>query len=292
MDPVRAARFRLLAAAAIFSTGGAAIKACGLAPWQVVAFRSGIGALAILTMAPDARRGWTAKTPLVGLAYAATVVLFVLSNRLTTSANAIFLQSTAPLYLLLVGPWLLKEPIHASDWPFMAALGAGMTLFFVGVEPSRATAPNPALGNVLALASGLTWALTIAGLRSLGKSGGSAAAATVAGNVIACVVALPFALPVGETTSTDWLLVSFLGVVQIGLAYALLTRSSKHVGALEATLLLLLEPVLNPIWSWIAHGETPGPWSLAGGAVILAATVMRARSGTSANDAPPQPSPD
>src|SRR5205085_4944172 len=96
-------RLRILGAAALFSTGGAAIKACALTGWQVACFRSGIGALAILAMAPESRRGWTWRTPLVGLAYAATVVLFVVANKLTTSANTIYLQSTAPLYLLLLG---------------------------------------------------------------------------------------------------------------------------------------------------------------------------------------------
>lgn len=291
MDPGRAARLRLLLAAALFSTGGAAIKACELTPWQVASFRSGLGALAILCLSPDARRGWSLRTPLVGVAYAGTVLLFALANRMTTSANAIFLQSTAPLYLLLVGPLLLHEPLRRADFAFMVSLAVGMALFFVGAEDPRATAPDPVRGNVLALASGLTWAFTIAGLRWIAKAGGSAAAATVAGNAIGCVVALPFALPVVAGGARDWAVLGFLGVVQIGVSYALLTRSSRHVPALEATLLLLLEPVLNPLWAWAVHGEQPGPWSIAGGAVILCATLARAlaRRGPSAperEDAP------
>jgi len=284
MNDVQASRFRLLAAAALFSTGGAAIKACTLSAWQVASFRSGVGALAILALASDARRRWSWKTPLVGLAYAATVLLFVLSTKMTTSANAIFLQSTAPLYLLLVGPLLLHEPLHRSDFAFMGALAAGMALFFVGADRATATASDPALGNVLAAASGLSWALTIAGLRWLGKTGESPAAATVAGNAIACAVAAPFAFPVVDATAGDALLIAFLGVIQIGLAYAFVTKASKHVPALEATLLLLLEPVLNPIWAWAVHGETPGPWSLAGGAIILVATAVRAVASPSRSD--------
>ena len=288
MDAPRAARLQILAAAALFSTGGAAIKACTLTAWQVAAMRSGVAVVALLLLAPAARRGFTWRTPVVGMAYGATVLLFVLSNKLTTSANSIFLQSTAPLYVLLMGPLLLKEPILRSQAWFLAALAIGMALFFVGHEAPVETAPNPPLGNVLALASGLTWALTICGLRWLSgdaKHPGGAAAAAVAGNAIALLAALPLALPLVDVTPLDGGLVVGLGVFQIGLAYALLTRATFHVTALEATLLLLLEPVLNPIWSWLFHGERPSPWSLAGGAIILLATLVRAR--LSHEDDPP-----
>jgi drug/metabolite transporter (DMT)-like permease len=166
------------------------------------------------------------------------------------------------------------------------ALTLGMALFFVGVEPPRATASDPFLGNVLAAASGLSWALTVAGLRWLGRDEGGAgpgapprdgaAAATVAGNAIVLVLALPLALPVVESRPLDWALIAFLGVVQIACAYVLLTRAVRSVRALEASLLLLLEPVLNPVWAWLVHGETPGPWSLAGASVILVATAANA----------------
>ncbi|MFO0931912.1 MAG: DMT family transporter [Planctomycetota bacterium] len=288
MDVARSARLRLLLAAALFSTGGVAIKGCGLSPWQVSAFRSGIGALTLLALAPESRRGWTLRTLVVGLAYAGTVTLFALANRMTTSANAIFLQSTAPLYLLLLGPWLLREPLHRRDLAFLGALAVGMAFFFVGVEPASRTAPDPGLGNALAAGSGLCWALTILGLRWLGRDGSGGAGATVVGNLLGCALALPFALPLGASTPTDWALVTFLGVVQIGVSYVLVTRATRHVPALEATLLLLLEPVLNPIWSWLVHGERPGPWSLLGGAIILVATFARAR-GSGRADVPNPP---
>ncbi|MGH7585251.1 MAG: DMT family transporter, partial [Gemmatimonadales bacterium] len=100
-------RLELLGAAAIFSTGGAAIKATTLTSWQVASFRSGIAAIAVLALVAASRRGWSWRTLVVGTTYAVTLTLFVVANKLTTSANAIFLQATAPLYLLLLGPWLL-----------------------------------------------------------------------------------------------------------------------------------------------------------------------------------------
>jgi DME family drug/metabolite transporter len=271
-----AARLEVLAAAALFSSGGALIKAIHFAGWQVASFRSTVAAVALFLLLPEVRRRPPLRVLAIGLAYASTMILFVLSNKTTTSASAIYLQSTAPLYVLLLSPWLLHERIRARDVAFMAALALGLGLFFVGFDPVSATAPNPRLGNVLALASGVTWALTIMGLRHLGRGGESwGPASAFWGNVFAALGCLPMALPVRSSRPTDWLLVTVLGVFQIALAYVFLLRGLKNVGAFEASLLLLLEPVLNPVWAWMVHGERPGNWSLAGGAMILLSTVIK-----------------
>ncbi len=272
------ARLQLAVAALLFSTGGAAIKAAGFGAWQVASFRSGIAAGAILLIAPAARRDWSGRAVLVGFAYAACLTLFVLANRLTTSANTIYLQSTAPLYLLVLGPWLLKEPVRRQDVGFMLAVAAGLALFFVSAEAPRASAPDPMRGNVLALVSGFFWALTVCGLRWMGAAGGahgSPVAAVVSGNLTAFLVALPLALPVGRHGPVDWALVLYLGVFQIAVAYLLVTSALRHVAALEASLILLIEPVFNPVWAWLVQGERPGAWALAGGALILSATTVK-----------------
>jgi len=271
---------RVLGAAALFSTGGAAIKACALTGWQVASFRSGFAALAILLFVPAARRGWSSRTLLVSVGYAATLTLFVLANKLTTSAATIFLQSTAPVYLLLLSPWLLREPIARRDLAFLGVLAAAMGMVFLGREAPSATAPDPALGNLLAAGSGFAWAFTVLGLRWLarGDEGGArtAAGAAAAGNLLAFAVCLPFALPMEAPRMVDWALLAYLGAFQIGMAYVLLTGGMRWVPALEGSLLLLLEPALNPIWAWLVHGERPGPWVLAGGATILLATAVHA----------------
>jgi len=272
------ARWQLAAAAALFSTGGAAIKAADFTGWQIAGLRSGIAALAILLITPAARRGWTGRAVLVGFAYAACLTLFVLANRLTTAANTIFLQSTAPLYLLILSPWLLREPIRRQDLGFMAAVGLGLALFFVSTPTPVATAPDPMRGNILALISGFCWALTVCGLRWLGAgngSRGSAIAAVVSGNVTAFLVALPLAWPLGAHSAAGWMVVTYLGVFQIAIAYLLVTSGLRHILALEATLILLIEPVLNPVWAWIFQGERPGPWALLGGAIILGSTTLK-----------------
>ena len=277
-SPVRY-RFYLVATALLFSTGGAAIKSATLNGWQVASFRSGVAAIALLAALPQARRGWSWRVVPVASAYAAALVLFVLANRLTTAANAVFLQSTAPLYLLFLAPWLLREPVRARDLLCALAVGGGMLLLFIGSERSVATAPDPPRGNLIAAASGLTWALTMTGLRWLGRDAipgkphNSALAPVALGNVLAFLTALPFALPATAIRASDVAVILYLGVVQIGLAYFLLTRAVRHVPAFEATIVLLLEPVMNPVWAWLVNGEQPGPAALAGGAIIISAAL-------------------
>lgn len=277
MQPVRKARLEIVLAAVLFSTGGAAIKATTLGGWQVASLRSGVAAAALLLFLPAARRGFGWRSALVAVAYAATLTLFVTANKLTTSASAIFLQDTAPLYVLLLGPLLLRERVSRTDLFFMALVAAGMALFFVGADAPLRTAPDPLRGNVLAACSGVTWALTILGLRWAAGDprGGGPLAAVVLGNLLAFLACLPAALPLGRVGPLDVGAILFLGVVQIGLAYVFVTRGVAQVRALEASLLLLVEPALNPIWSWAVHGERPGLPTLAGGALVIGATAAR-----------------
>ena len=267
----------MLGAALLFSTGGAAIKAASLNGWQVASFRSGVAAVVVLCLAPSARRNWNRGVLLTGLAYAATLVLFVQANKLTTAANAIFLQSTAPFYLLLLGPWLLKERIRRRDLALLTVASAGMSLFFVGHQAPLLTAPDPRAGNLLAAIAGVSWALTLAGLRWLSSRPGapSQAMATVAaGNAMAFLLTLPKAVP-AIFSAADWLVILYLGIFQIGLAYVLLTRGLRSVPAVESSLLLLAEPALNPVWAALIQEERPSTLAIAGGVLILSASLAR-----------------
>jgi drug/metabolite transporter (DMT)-like permease len=272
------ARLDLVLAAALFATGGPAIKACALSPWQVASFRAAIAALFIALALREARAHLSWRAALVGVAHGATMVLFVYANKLTTAANSIFLQDSALLYVLLLGPWLLRERLARHDAVVVALVVAGMALFFTAGEAPVASAPDPARGNALAAASGVSWALTVVGLRWLGarEEGGGALAAVLCGNTFACLAALPMALPFDGGTPRDLALLVYLGVVQIGVAYFLVARGIRRVSALEASLLFLLEPVLNPLLTWLLQGERPHPSAIAGGALIVSATAFKA----------------
>jgi len=274
------ARLEVLAGAVLLSTGGAAIKLCGLTSWQVASFRSGVATLAFLWLAPAARRDFDRTALLAGVAYAATMILFVLGNKLTTAANTIFLQSTAPLYILLLAPWLLGEPARRTDLLVMATMAIGLAFFFIGEQPSFASAPAPVRGNAIAALAGVTWALTVIAVRWMSRDPRrNVGAMLITGNALAFLVCLPLALPVQAAMAVDWAVVVYLGVVQIALAYLLVSAGMRHLTALEAMLLLLIEPVLNPIWAGLLQGERPNAWALLGGAVILAGTIANGLRG-------------
>jgi drug/metabolite transporter, DME family len=267
----------LLAAAVIFSTGGLAIKLSGLTAWQIAAGRAAVAACTLFLLLPTARRGWTRSALVAALPYGVTMVLFVVATRLTTAANAIVLQSTAPLYLLLLGPWLLHEPVRRRDVGFLAVMLLGVALVTLDGDRTDVTVPARTLGNLVALASGLTWALTILTLRRLARDeAGTPAATLIAGNLLAFAVTAPMAAPLGAVGWWDAAAIVYLGTIQISVAYLLFARGMRGVRALPASLLMLLEPVLNPLWVWLLHGEAPGPLGVVGGALVLVAAAIRA----------------
>jgi drug/metabolite transporter (DMT)-like permease len=272
------ARLWVFGAALLFSTGGAAIKGNALTSWQVTSFRSLIAVIVLSLLFPRARHGWSPRLVLLGLCYAVTLITFVAATRLTTAANAIFLQATAPAYLVVLSPLLLREHLKKSDAFLLAGCALGMAMFFIAAEPPRATAPDPFLGNLIAVFCGVTWALTMLGLRSMarqGTDGGvSSMSMVITGNWLTFLLALPAALPLPAFRLHDLIAILWLGIFQVGFAYVCLTRALQRLPAFEVATLLLIEPAMNPVWTWLALGERPAPLAIAGGAVILTTTLI------------------
>jgi drug/metabolite transporter (DMT)-like permease len=256
------------AAAVLWSTGGLFIKLAPMPALAVACGRSLVAAIFYLAiLRPDLRKARVT----TALAYAACIVTFVSATKLTTSANAIFLQYTGPAYVLLLGPWLLDEPFRAIDGVCVALSLAGMSLFFVGkVEAGQAT------GNALAVLSGVFFAFTVVLLRRDAKRGqNDALPSTTLGNLVAALCTLPWALH-APISGRGALVLLYLGVVQLGIAYLLFIKGVRHVPAGEASLVSMLEPVLNPLWVYLGYGESPGRWAIAGGAIVVAAVIVRA----------------
>ena len=267
---MRRAVLAVAGAAVLWSSGGLFIKLAPMPALAVACGRSLIaGVFYLLVVRPNLRAArWT-----TAAAYAACIVTFVSATKLTTAANAIFLQYTGPAYVLLLSPFLLDEPFRPIDAVCVALSLAGMSLFFVGkVEPGQA------FGNVVAIASGVFFALAIVLLRRDAKGGsGDALPSTTLGNLLAAALTAPWAWQAAPSMLSvqGAAVLLYLGIVQLGLAYLLFTRGVRRVPAAEASLISMLEPVLNPLWVLIGFGERPGPWAIAGGAVVIAAVVVR-----------------
>jgi drug/metabolite transporter (DMT)-like permease len=257
----------LLTAALLWSTGGLLIKSIDWTPLAIAGSRS---VLAALTLAACRRRfSFRWSVPQVGgaIAYAATVILFVLANKLTTAANAILLQYTAPIYVALFGAWFLGERATRWDWAAIAVALGGITLFFV----EDLTLAH-FWGNVVALASGVSFAWLPLFLRK--DKGASSEEAIFLGNLLAVAVCVPF-IRSGPANASGWFYLVLLGVGQLGLSYVAYAKAMKAVSALEAILIPVIEPVLNPIWVLLLLGERPGPLAVVGGILVLGAVAVR-----------------
>lgn len=265
----RRALLLLLLTAVLWSLGGVLIKWVNWNPVAIAGTRSLIGAALIwMVFRRELRFTWTFDLIGGAVAYAGTVVLFVIANKLTTAANAILLQYTAPIYVALFSPWFLGERADRRDWLTLLVMLCGMALFFMD-ELSL----DGYLGNGIALVSGLCFAWLTLFLRR--QKNGSALPSLLLGNLLAGVIGLPFMFQsMPDLSSGVGLLL--MGVVQLGLPYILYALALRHVRAVEGILIPMIEPVLNPVWVFLMMGEQPSPLALVGGAIILGAVLFRA----------------
>ncbi|MFO0723238.1 MAG: EamA family transporter [Myxococcota bacterium] len=267
-------RLSIAATALLWSTGGAAIKSSSLGAPAIAGGRAFFAAIALLLHDKSARQKPHRQVFLTALAYAATCILFVFANRLTTAATAIFIQNTAPVWVLLLSARVLGERATRAELYSVPISLAGCVLFFVDDLEGGHLA-----GNLCALAASLTYALLIVRYRQASRADGLSA--TVWGNLIIVVSMVPLAVIAGTWPSTrDLLGIAYLGLIQQALAATLFVRGIAGVSAVEGALLTLLEPMMAPIWAYLWIGERPGALSWVGAALILGATVGRTIAST------------
>jgi drug/metabolite transporter (DMT)-like permease len=260
-----------VAAALLWSTGGLFIKWTKLSGLELSFFRS---FFAFFTVALFTRRegfGINLVSAAGAVLYAVLLILFVLATKETTAANAIFLQYTAPVYLLIFEPLFYKEKFRFRDLITVLICIGGMTLFFVGQ-----LRPQDVTGNLLALASGFCFALYFLLLRHPRARDVNRASSVIYGNLLAVLLTAPWGLAaVQGINSHDLLSVIYLGVVQIGVAYTFFTIAmARGVRSLDAGIMGYIEPVLNPVWVFLVLGERPSEWALLGGGIIILAVVV------------------
>ena len=262
---------QLVTAAVLWSFAGVLIKGI---PWPPLAIAGGRGIIAALFLIATSRGlkfTWSRVQVGAAIAYVGCTVTFVVANRLTTAANAILLQYTAPVWVALLGTWFLGERPTRADWWAILATFVGMGLFFAD-ELRLASV----LGNLVGVVSGICFAGVAILMRK--QKTGSAVESIILGNLFAFVIGLPFIATAPALPASGWLLLGLLGVVQLGLSYRLYSQAIRHVTALEAVLIPVVEPIFNPIWVLLFVGERPGPLALVGGAIVLGAVTLRAAS--------------
>ena len=259
--------FLLLLAATLWSSGGVLIKSIDWNPLAIAGSRSLIAIVVISLLQPTTIKKLSWRVVPGALAYALTVILFVVATKLTTAANAIFLQYTAPIYIALISPWFLGERTRWQDWVLIAFALSGIALFFFD-----RLSLDGFWGIIAALGSGFSFAWMTILMRR--QRNGSPEAVVLLGNLVALVLALPWMIPVVNLRqNAPWLLA--LGVVQLAIPYLLYSAAIRHVRALNASLIGIIEPVLNPIWVMLLRAEIPAPWSVLGGAIVVASSLLR-----------------
>jgi DME family drug/metabolite transporter len=261
----------VFAAAFLWSTGGLFIKWNTLTGLELSFCRS---LFAMITVAILTRRegfGLNSISATASLLYAVLLVLFVLATKATTAANAIFLQYTAPVYVLVFEPLIYKEQFRLRDLVTVLVCLGGMALFFVGQ-----LRPQDIEGNVMALASGLCFAFYFLLLRHPRAREVNRASSVIYGNLLAVIALASWGLPaLFNLNAHNAFSVGYLGVVQLGIAYALFTEGmARGVRSLDAGIICYIEPVLNPVWVFVVLGERPSRWALLGGTIIVAAVIV------------------
>ncbi len=254
-------------ASSMWSTGGIFVKLVDWNPVSIAGMRSLVAALVMLAYIKKPKLTKSKPQILGAIATCTTMLFFIVANKLTTSANAILLQYTAPIFVAILGVWILKEKIRWYDIVSIIVVFLGMLLFFIDNVNIGNT-----LGNIIAILSGFSLACMTISLRL--QKDGSAMDTTFFGNILTFIIAIPFifsALP----DMKSLIIIVIMGVFQLGIPYIFYVNSIKYLTALEAILITVMEPLLNPLWVYLFAGEKPGTYAIVGGIVVIVTVMLR-----------------
>lgn len=258
----------VLIAALLWSSGGLFIKLISLNAMQLSFFRCSIAALTFALLFRKQIFLFSKLTIINSIFYAIVLISFVIATKTTTAANAIFLQATAPIYVLIFEPIINKTRYEKINVITVAVCVIGMFLFFVGeIDPGQLE------GNLVALVSGITFAAFFLGMKK--NEPKYQHSSIFWGNILVTLICIPFLFSLEMIEVTDVWMVSFLGVFQIAIAYAFFSSGLKRIYAVEASIISMIEPVLNPVWVFIGYGEIPSVTAIIGGLIILTSITIR-----------------
>ncbi|OJF76974.1 MAG: hypothetical protein BKP49_04360 [Treponema sp. CETP13] len=259
----------LILCAFLWSSGGILIKLVSWDAFAISGGRSLIAFLSLLVIVGKPKFTFSFDQIMASLMYSATMILFVFANKMTTSANAVLLQYTEPVYIILFSTFLLKdEKTSFLDILVIVGVFGGMILFFLD-DLSFTTN----IGNFIALLSGISFALTAIFLRRQKKA--RPIDSFMLSHLITFIVAIPFMIHAGIPSASSFVGIMLLGVFQMGIPSILFAWGIVGVSALSSALITMLEPILNPIWVAIFIDEYPSPRAMVGGAIIICCVTVR-----------------
>ncbi|QUH26710.1 DMT family transporter [Serpentinicella alkaliphila] len=257
----------IIITAVLWSMGGLFIKLIDWNPIAIAGARSGIASIVMFAYLRKPIKQFNKNKVLGALSYVTLVFLFVSANKLTTSANAILLQFTAPIWVALLSFWFLKERPVKSDWIAIVAVMLGMVLFFIGDLGT-----GNMFGNFLAVLSGVAMAFMVIFLKLQGDS--SPVEMTLLGNIFTFLLAIPFLFFIRPTWQSI-VSILILGVFQLGISYIFYTLAINHVSAVEAIIIPIIEPLLNPVWVFLVTKEAPSSYALLGGLLVISTVIAK-----------------
>jgi drug/metabolite transporter (DMT)-like permease len=266
--------------ALLWSSSGLFIKILNLDALQISFYRSGIAAITVFFISVLRSKGNSKSLKiqfdrisiLSAVFYAGILIFFVVATKMTTAANAIFLQFTAPIYLLALEPVFLKTKFEPKNLITIAITVCGMVLFFFGRLELGSI-----YGNLFAITSGICFAVFSLLLRKqrIEQKTENTLSSIIMGNVLVVVVAFFFIFPNFALSSSETLILLYMGIFQIGISYVIFNVGIKYVSATESMIIATMEAIFNPIWVFLGIGETPSIYAIAGGLIILTAILWR-----------------
>lgn len=257
----------IVIAAILLSTGGIILKYVDMNPMAIASSRGLISAIVVWIYLKKPNFTFSKPQVIGAFSYAMMVIGFIIANKLTTATNAVVLQFTAPIWIVILGVWILKEKAYWYDIASIVIVSAGMVLFFIDDVGG-----GTLIGNMVAILSGVALATSTIGMRL--QKEGSPVETTLLGHIITVAIGFPFLFG-AEFTTTNLIGIFLLGTFQLGIAYILYATAVKYLSAIEVILIMFLEPILNPIWVMLIHGETPTKFSLIGGTVVILTVASR-----------------
>ena len=257
----------IILAATLLSTGGIVLKYIDMNPMAIASARGFIATIVVWLYLKKPNFTFSKPQVIGAFSYSFMVTGFIIANKLTTATNAIVLQFTAPLWVVIIGALFFKERARWYDLLSILIVSLGMVLFFIDDVGGGSLA-----GNIVAILSGLALAGATIGM-SLQKEG-SPVETTLLGHMITFLIGLPFVFS-ANFTFANIAGILFLGIFQLGIAYILYAIAVKYLTPLEVILIMFLEPILNPIWVMLIHGEKPGIFALIGGVIIIVTVAIR-----------------